>query len=299
MNTTFEELLDDTVKNDMIHFLEPSLNEWEESVNEINLNSSGISKLAKLIEGLPQKGQEIMLGVYAFDLTPENIEVLYGISEVDLRRKFFEKMLARDMGLNNGERISKTAISKACHKVMIGLEKKDSSDNKVSNVISIFIRTAAAILIIGILSFGTAMGVNAEFRESVSKWFIETFSEYSIFRLENDNAVNTDLSDYTISYVPDRFSYTRVEKYDDIISFTYEDIEGNYLSIDIERPGENDYVDTENTSMELLDFNGAEARYYYKEDYSLLVTSIDGYALYVTGPVSKEEILKIAYGIQR
>ena len=51
--------------------------------------------------------------------------------------------------------------------------------------------------------------------------------------------------------------------------------------------------------MELLDFNGVEARFYYKEDYSLLVTTIDGYALYITGPVTKEEIMKIAYGIQR
>ena len=298
MNTSFEELLAGTVKKDMIHFLEPSLNEWEESVHEIKLNSSDISKLTKKIEELPQRGQEIMLGIYAFGLTPENIEILYGISDVKLRRMFFEKMLASDMGMNNGECISEASISEACQKVMIGMAKKGNSDSKAASVISIFIRTAAAIIIIGILSFGTAIGVNAKFREAVSKWFIETFSEYSIFRLEDDSAAGTNLEEYIVSYIPDRFTYIGVEKYAGIISFTYEDSEGNYLSIDIEQPGENDYVDTENTAMELLDFNGAEARYYSKEDYSLLVTTIDEYALYITGPVSKEEIMKIAYGIQ-
>ncbi|MBP3199840.1 MAG: DUF4367 domain-containing protein [Butyrivibrio sp.] len=55
----------------------------------------------------------------------------------------------------------------------------------------------------------------------------------------------------------------------------------------------------ENTDMELLHFNGSDAWYYYKDDYSMLVTTIDGYALFISGPVSQEDIMKIAYGIRR
>lgn len=299
MNTTFEEILSYTVREEMISILAPDIEKWTGSVHEKALRRAEIKKLADIILNLPQKGQEILLGRYAFDLTPENVEIIYGISEADLRRGFFERQLAHEMGLGAGERIAESSLYKACRMAMYSLTEDNSEQKKQKNIILIFAKTAAAIFIVGLLSFGTAMGVNAEFRDAVSKWFIETFSEYSIFRLENDKTTNTILYEYTLGYIPDRFTYTGVEKYDEIITFTCEDAEGNYLSIDIEQPGENDYVDTENTTMELLDFNGAEARYYYKEDYSILVTTIDGYALYITGPVTKEEIMKIADGIQR
>ncbi len=299
MSTTFEETFPNTVREDMIYLLEPELNTWESSVHEIKLSRSGISKLVGSICNLPHTGQEILLGTYAFGLTPENIEILYGITNADLRRKFFEKILAKEIGLNDTECIAKSSLYKACRSVMIRLSKYSDTSQKNNNVIHIFARTAAAILIVSLLSFGTAMGVNAEFREAVTKWFIETLSTYSIFRFENNLMTDTALEDYKITYIPTGFTYTGVDKNTNIISYTYEDSAGNYLSVDIEHPGENNYIDTENTDMELLHFNGSDAWYYYKDDYSMLVTTIDGYALFISGPVSQEEIMKIAYGIRR
>ena len=165
--------------------------------------------------------------------------------------------------------------------------------------VTIFTKTAAAILIAGIISFGTAYSVNAEFREAVTKWFIETFKEYSLIRFDNTTISGNNLEDYRITYVPERFSFDHIDKGDALISHSYIDADGYYLSIDIELPGGNNYVDTENTQLEILDFRGHEARYYSKENYSLLVTELDGYALFISGPVTKDEILKIVNGIEK
>ncbi|WP_026659915.1 DUF4367 domain-containing protein [Butyrivibrio sp. AC2005] len=299
MNMTFEELLSGTVKENMIHLLSPELNEWEERVCEKRLSRKDTSKLADFICSLPQSGQHLILGTYAFGLTPESIEILYGISDAGQRLKFFEKMLAREMGLASDERISEDSLTSACKTIISNLSKETATTRNTSNIVRIFTKTAAAILIAGIISFGTAYSVNAEFREAVTKWFIETFKEYSLIRFDNTTISGNNLEDYRITYVPERFSFDHIDKADSLISHSYLDADGYYLSIDIELPGGNNYVDTENTQLEILDFRGHEARYYSKENYSLLVTELDGYALFISGPVTKDEILKIVNGIEK
>lgn len=293
------ELLINTIKNDLIDSMEPQLTSWESSAQARNLGHFKIAALADYICQLPQSGQEILLGTYAFDFTAENIEILYSISKVNLRRIFFENILSARIGLCTNECISQSSMHKACKKAMKAIANEDNYKNKGTIVIRTFAKAVAAIIVIGILSFSTAMAVNADFRETVSKWFIETFTEYSIFRFNGNDTTSSDLHDYKITYIPSGFTYLDCEELDGMIFYTYEDDDEDYISIDIQPPDVNNFVDTEDTTMELFDFNGVEARYYHKDDYSLIVTTIDEYALFISGPMDKDEIMKIAYGIQK
>ena len=56
MNTTFEEMLSYTVREEMIFILAPDIEKWTGSVHEKVLRRAEIKKLADIILNLPQKG---------------------------------------------------------------------------------------------------------------------------------------------------------------------------------------------------------------------------------------------------
>lgn len=298
MNISFEEKLSYTVRKEMISILAPDIEGWTSSVHKKKLRGSEIRKLTNIILSLPQKGQEILLGIYAFGLTPENVEIIYGISEVDLRRKFFERQLAREMGLGAGERIAENSLYEACRKAMRSLTEDTSEHKKQKNIILMFAKTAAAILVVGLLAFGTAMGVNAEFRNSVVSWLMESTKAYTLFRLENENELDSsELKKFIPSYIPERYHLYSRDVVTGFATYTYVDVNEDLLNVSICMPEANAYLNTEGMEKEVITINGQQAFLYHDGVHGSLATSIDGYALYVTGKASREDFIKIAENV--
>jgi hypothetical protein len=298
MNISFEEKLSYTVRKEMISMLAPDIEGWAGSVHEKKLRGSEIRKLTNSILSLPQKGQEILLGIYAFGLTPENVEIIYGISEVNLRRKFFERQLAHEMGLGAGERIAENSLYKACRKAMRSLTEDILEHKKQKNIILMFAKTAAAILVVGLLAFGTAMGVNAEFRNSVVSWLMESTKAYTLFHIEeSEDAQSSNLDDYEPTYIPQGYhSYSR-DVVTGFATYTYVDVNEDLLNVSICMPEAHAYLNTEGMGKEVITINGQQAFLYHDGVHGSLATSIDGYALYVTGKASREDFIKIAENV--
>ena len=65
-------------------------------------------------------------------------------------------------------------------------------------------KTVAVAAITLTLLFSTCMVANAQFRERVISWVIETFEKYSIFELHGDELDEPqDLTEYQAGYLPD------------------------------------------------------------------------------------------------
>ena len=65
-------------------------------------------------------------------------------------------------------------------------------------------KTVAVAAITLTLLFSTCMVANAQFRERVISWVIETFEKYSIFELHGDELDELqDLTEYQAGYLPD------------------------------------------------------------------------------------------------
>ena len=69
------------------------------------------------------------------------------------------------------------------------------------------------------------------------------------------------------------------------------------LNITISEPDTNTYLNTEGMKKEVITINGQQAFLYHDGVHGSLATSIDGYALYVTGKASREDFIKIAENV--
>ncbi|EKC72345.1 conserved hypothetical protein, membrane or secreted [human gut metagenome] len=71
----------------------------------------------------------------------------------------------------------------------------------------VFRRFGKAVAVAAItitLLFSTAMVANAQFREKVIAWVVETFEKYSSFELQSDGEnTQPDLQSYKPTYLPD------------------------------------------------------------------------------------------------
>ena len=110
-------------------------------------------------------------------------------------------------------RSKRTTFGKACHitlKDYLRNELEADTDDKAAGNSRTHIafrkvwKTVAVAAITLTLLFSTCMVANAQFRERVISWVIETFEKYSIFELHGDELDELqDLTEYQAGYLPD------------------------------------------------------------------------------------------------
>lgn len=297
MRMTFDYVLKSLSADMLLDSMTTSLSEWNDTAIEKNISKKDIRKLSDAISFLPIEGQNLLIGNYVFNLTDTGMESIFDIKNAGLKLIFFEHLLAESLKLQPGFRINDRSMESACKKALWKIVNSFEKNHK-TDILSYIIKTVAAVFLIGILSFGTVMSVNAEFREYIIKWFIEVTEQYTLFNLESSNPVDPlEQNIYIPTYIPERYHIYRSDVLPGFISYTYEDENQDVLNISISEPDTNAYLNTENMTKEKITINGAPGYLYHDGTYGSLVTNIDGYALYVTGKASKEEFIKIAEGV--
>lgn len=294
----FDEMLEKEAGIEILNLMAPKLMQWREDAKEKKLPFTKVELLSKKIEALPIEGQSLLFGNYVFDLNSESMEILYEINDPDMNLAFFEHLLSEIMGIQKGERISDISMEKACRRALSRIAYAPEMISFPERVARSFGKAVAAILIVGIISFGTAMGVNAEFRENIIKWFIEATEQYTLFNLELSNSVDPlEQNIYVPTYIPERYHMYRSDVLPGFISYTYEDENQDVLNITISEPDTNTYLNTEGMKKEVITINGQQAFLYHDGVYGSLATNIDGYALYVTGKANRDDFIKIAENV--
>ena len=156
----------------------------------IDLHQQQIHELSKKILLLPHQGRVLLLSRYCFRLSPEETEMFFHLENAKGHFRFYKELLSSSMGVEAGCMISDDTFVKACHIALKGylhneLEADADDEAAGNNRTYIAIRkvwkTVAVAAITLTLLFSTCMVANAQFRERVISWVIETFEKYSIF----------------------------------------------------------------------------------------------------------------------
>ena len=177
----------------------------------IDLHQQQIHELSKKILLLPHQGRVLLLSRYCFRLSPEETEMFFHLENAKGRFRFYKELLSSSMGVEAGCMIPDDTFVKACHIALKGYlhnELEEDADDEAAgnNRTHIAFRkvwkTVAVAAITLTLLFSTCMVANAQFRERVISWVIETFEKYSIFELHGDELDEPqDLTEYQAGYL--------------------------------------------------------------------------------------------------
>lgn len=277
----------------------------------IDLHQQQIHELSKKILLLPHQGRVLLLSRYCFRLSPEETEMFFHLENAKGHFRFYKELLSSSMGVEAGCMISDDTFVKACHIALKGylhneLEADADDEAAGNNRTHIAFRkvwkTVAVAAITLTLLFSTCMVANAQFRERVISWVIETFEKYSIFELHGDELDEPqDLTEYQAGYLPDGAILQDTTKQPNtepgIVLYKYAINEAESFEIMITQSDNRVYFDTENTKIEPFDKGGVTGYFFQKDGMSYICFERDGCFFSVYGSIDTDELVKIAASI--
>lgn len=162
-------------------------------------------------------------------------------------------------------------------------------------------RSAAAILIIAGLMFGTLMLSNPV-RATIQNVIIEWLEKYTRFEFQSDEN-EVEIIHYKLSYIPEDFIEREKFSFDGITVIEYTDSIGNKIIFEYS-PTTDDYsinLDNENSDYKSIDLNGFEAYLFEARvggERSYLLWNDNGYTFKLISELNADEIIKIAENIK-
>lgn len=275
----------------------------------VDLPQARIRELSEKVLLLPHQGIVLMFSRYCFRLSSEEAEMFFHLKNAKGQFRFYSELLSSCMGLAENQMISDASFSKACKAALKnylraelkeGIFDKTYKRSKLS-VPPRKIGKAVAVAVITLtLLFSTCMVANAQFREKVIAWVIETFEKYSVFELRSDGETErSDLHSYKPTYLPEGAELMETIEQTVFIGYKYIIGGSESFSIWIGQTDIRIYTDAENADIEPLDRDGVTGYFFRKDDLKYMCFERDGCFFSVYGSLDMEELIKIAAGITR
>lgn len=281
-------------------------------------------KLAEKIALLPLEYRNILFFRYCFDSRPAETENILEIENAIGKLRYIQKMLSDFMELenfwidndsmkmaseiamsreveeyDNAEMLHKPNYSKDFRHKLKAIKIKQSLNNRFISIA----KKVATFILVCLLTFSAVLAVNAEAREKVFGWVVETFPEYSIFTPENTEELegDVDLSSIKINYIPERFKLMETNEGHGILIYNYLAENDKKLTITFIASfvKSKSYYDTENAKIEEVNLKGSKAYTWNKLDSTYLIWNQENIEIHIFGKISKEELFKIAENISK
>ena len=279
----------------------------------VDLSYAQIQTLSEKILSLPHEGIVLLLSRFCFHLSPEEAENFFQLKNAKGRFRFYQELLSSCMGVNTEQMISDDAFGSACHialKEYLHNELEADTDDKTAGnsrthiVFGKVWKTVAVAAITLTLLFSTVMVANAQFRERVISWVIETFEKYSIFELHGDELDEPqDLTEYQAGYLPDGAILKNTTELpgepSGFLLYEYAIGKSENFSIVVSQSDSRIYLDTENAKIEPFDKDGVTGYFFQKDGMSYICFERDGCFFSVYGTADADELLKVAAGITK
>lgn len=303
--------------------MEDKFSKQNDDDKAVLLSDDQVLDLGERILALPDDDITILLLHYYFNMDFRDIEDLLGQKVVKGKLKFAEKLLSNGMGLLDGECFHLDSIVASCSIAMrkytaVNIEREYAPNyskafyrrmikikamrRHKSPYVSILQKVAIFFLVLG-MSFGIALGVNAELRERMFRWLVETFPQFTNFMLttaETSFEGSYDaLKNYMPSYVPENYHLNNISELFPSIYYDYINDEGNMYTIIGRVPDSGSIsLNTEGAQVETVLFRDGEAYYWVKGNETYFVFFTDGYEFSIFGHLSKDTIVAIAESIE-
>ena len=275
----------------------------------VDLPQARIRELSDKILLLPHHGIVLLFSRYCFRLSPEETEMFFHLKNAKGQFRFYSELLSSCMGLAENQMISDASFSKACKAALKnylraelkeGIFDKTYKRSKLSVPLRKIGKAVAVAVITLTLLFSTCMVANAQFREKVIAWVIETFEKYSVFELRSDGETErSDLHSYKPTYLPEGAELMETIEQTVFIGYKYIIGGSESFSIWIGQTNIRIYTDAENADIEPLDRDGVTGYFFRKDDLKYMCFERDGCFFSVYGSLDMEKLIKIAAGITR
>lgn len=275
----------------------------------VDLPQARIRELSEKVLLLPHQGIVLMFSRYCFRLSSEEAEMFFHLKNAKGQFRFYSELLSSCMGLAENQMISDASFSKACKAALKnylraelkeGIFDKTYKRSKLSVPLRKIGKAVAVAVITLTLLFSTCMVANAQFREKVIAWVIETFEKYSVFELRSDGETErSDLHSYKPTYLPEGAELMETIEQTVFIGYKYIIGGSESFSIWIGQTNIRIYTDAENADIEPLDRDGVTGYFFRKDDLKYMCFERDGCFFSVYGSLDMEKLIKIAAGITR
>ena len=279
----------------------------------VDLSYAQIQTLSEKILSLPHEGIVLLLSRFCFHLSPEEAENFFQLKNAKGRFRFYQELLSSCMGVNTEQMISDDAFGSACHialkeylhnELEAGTDDKTAGNSRTHIVFRKVWKTVAVAAITLTLLFSTVMVANAQFRERVISWVIETFEKYSIFELHGDELDEPqDLTEYQAGYLPDGAILKNTTELpgepSGFLLYEYAIGKSENFSIVVSQSDSRIYLDTENAKIEPFDKDGVTGYFFQKDGMSYICFERDGCFFSVYGSIDTDELVKIAASITK
>lgn len=273
----------------------------------VDLPKEKIRELSEKILLLPHLGKVLQFSRYCFRLSPEETEMFFQLKDAKGHFRFYRRVLSLSMGLNTEQVISDISLNQACKIALNDYLRTELKEDSAENIAGrswthiVFKRIAKAVAVAAIttaLLFSTVMVANAQFREKVIAWVVETFEKYSRFELQNDREdAQPILSSYKPGYLPDGAELQNTVELPELIAYEYAVNDSGYFSILLSKADTHIYTDTEKTEIKSFDKSGTTGYYFKKDDLNYFCYERDGYFFSIYGSIDMTELIEIAAGI--
>jgi hypothetical protein len=286
-----------------------SVTAYYSNMREACLSRNTIRTLSERILCLPEEGILILFAHYCFRLTFEEMEDLYEIENAAGKSLYFKELLRCGLGIEK-EKISESAFAKACRLAMLAYVKAEtSSDDPSSEIVSGYkpvipdrknrriLRPKHILFAAAMLAVMLFCSVNAEVREKITSWFVETFEDNTLFKVDG-NPKEVDVSNYEITYVPQDALLADHFESQGFVSYRYEVGGTDYFVVYIAQPETNIFSNTEGAEIEPFNLDGADGFWYENDALGNVILEREGVPFLVCGTLDRDELIRIALGIR-
>lgn len=292
----------------------------EQKIKYTDLNLDQIKKLSDLIKALPFKDSIILMDKYIYKTGPEALEEIFSIEDAEDEFLYIRYILSRSLDLEEEKQISDQDLETAARLVLGDLvEEIEAAENKKpsrtfkkqikdlgidtgSQARRVIKRAAAIILILSSIA-GMFLATNAEARDKIYSWIIEDRGTYSIFKSEKPAIEEEilDVDDLKINYIPQGFELLEIQGGNEERIYQYADYKNNNLVIYFSEIIDNgtNYYNTEDAKIKDIIIAGHNGYYWKREDGNYLLWQQNGIECFISGNISREEIIKIGENISK
>ncbi len=212
---------------------------------------------------------------------------------------------ARDMWLSTlpqEEEVPEHEFSAHFKKDMKRLLKEQRRSPRVNQTLRFVRRAVAAVLIVAVFSFSTAMAVNAEFREHVIEVVVRVYHDLTEYRFVSSQEELEVLPELVYGYFPEGMVEKERETQDDFERITYARDDGAFIVIMRDQLISNDsyqtILNTENSKYEVFYINGEEAFANTNEGNSTVLWTHEHILFTLRSNLPIDELKKIAMEIK-
>ena len=316
-NNFMREICRQAVEKDIARLDRPEFN----AMPARTLSEEEVPALALKITALPAEYMHTLFFRYYFNFSPEDADAMLVTTHSAGRLRYIRRMLSRFMGLESSTVVDDDSMKLACEAAISAYAVRDIPDvwripqysnafrkklrlvksaQKSVGMVIVVMKRVAVFILIGAISFSTALVANAKWREQFFNWVVETFPKFSIFTMQTEEpptsaALSQD--DVVFEYLPEGYELSDIFQGRTKMVYKFLNSDGDKvftISFTVSKVEAKSYFNTEESEIERIPFKDSEAYAWKTDKLTYFIWFENNMKCQILGDFDYNEVIKIA-----